>query len=177
MVVTRRTLLKQAFLVTVGAALIPSCMHDKSKASVILKNITVDGDQEKMLAAVSETILPTTDTPGASAIGAHLFVLKMVDDCFKKTDQEKFMAGMTAFEKQTRDKTGRSFMECDNGQKNNVIAELDKSKSQDEQSYFYHTVKRLTVQAYTSSEFFLTKVHIYKMIPGRFEGCVPLQNT
>ncbi len=84
---------------------------------------------------------------------------------------------MVDFEKQVSAKTGKSFINCDPGQKNTIIAELDASKSKDARSYFYHTVKRLTVQAYTTSEFFLTRVHIYKMIPGRFEGCVPLQNA
>ncbi len=97
MPVTRRTLLKQAFFITVGASLLPSCMHDKSKASVILKNIPIDSDQEKMLASVSETILPTTDTPGAKEIGAHLFVLKMVDRLFPAGRTATVFAGNGGF--------------------------------------------------------------------------------
>ncbi len=47
-----------------------------------------------MLAELAETILPKTDTPGAKDLAAHLFALKMVDDCYTKTNQEKYMKGM-----------------------------------------------------------------------------------
>ncbi len=170
---------KAGFFITVGASLLPYCMNDKSKgfgnpARIFL----IDSDQEKMIAAlVSGTILPTTETPGAREVSAHLFVLKMVDDCFRQKDQQQFLQGMSDFEKQVREKNGTSFERCDQKQQQTIVAALDASKSTDAQSCFYRTVKRLTIQAYTSSEFFLTKVHIYKMIPGRFEGCVPLQNA
>ena len=42
---------------------------------------------------------------------------------------------------------------------------------------FYGTVKRLTVQSFTSSQYYLTKVQVFEMIPGRYHGCVPLKNA
>jgi hypothetical protein len=40
---------------------------------------------------------------------------------------------------------------------------------------FYQTVKERTIQAYTSSEFFLTKVQVYELVPARYHGCVPVK--
>ncbi len=86
MKMTRREALRNCFIITVGTALLPSCMQ-KDKASVALKNLEVNTDQEKLIAELSETIIPKTDTPGAKDVYAHLFVLKMVDDCYEKKDQ------------------------------------------------------------------------------------------
>jgi len=101
----RRQALKRLAIITAGVSLIPSCMQDKNKASILLKNLQVGGDQEQLLAELAETIIPATDTPGAKDISAHLFVLKMMDDCYTKEDQQKFMRGLEQFEKETKNKT------------------------------------------------------------------------
>ena len=71
----RREALKQFVFVSAGMALIPSCMQDRSKSSMLLKKINISSADESMLAELSETILPKTATPGAKDISAHLFVL------------------------------------------------------------------------------------------------------
>jgi hypothetical protein len=45
----------------------------------------------------------------------------------------------------------------------------------DELNFFYSTTKKQTILAYTSSSWFLTKVQVYELVPGRFHGCVPVQ--
>src|SRR6185295_2251084 len=91
----RRAAIRNFVVFSAGVALIPSCMQEgKSRPSVTLKNIPLTGEQEKMLAALTETILPKTNTPGAADLASHLFVLKMVDDCYEKSDREKFIKGM-----------------------------------------------------------------------------------
>jgi hypothetical protein len=39
---------------------------------------------------------------------------------------------------------------------------------------FFNTTKGLTIQSYIASEYFLTKVQVYELIPGRYHGCVPV---
>ena len=173
--IDRRSALKQFAFISAGIAFLPSCMHDKSKASIILKNIPVDGDQEKMLAELAETIIPKTNTPGAKDISAHLFALKMVDDCYKKEDQQKFMQGLAAFEKTTKDKAGKSFIDCTPQQREQLLKNMEASKNAtDDAVQFYNTMKALTIRAYTTSQFYLTNVRVYKLVPGPFKGCVPV---
>jgi hypothetical protein len=178
MTINRRHAIKQFLFVSAGIALIPSCMQDKSKASVILKNLVIDNRQEKLLAELSETIIPVTDTPGAKDISAHLFVLKMIDDCYGKEDQQKFMKGMEAFNTQCKIQFGDYFAICTPEQRTTFLqqAETGKDKGAD-LNFFYNTTKRLTIQAYTSSKFYLTKINVYKMVPGRYHGCVPVKTS
>jgi hypothetical protein len=49
--------------------------------------------------------------------------------------------------------------------------ELKKDKK-DPLFEFYQKAKGLALYAYTSSEYFMTKVQVYEQIPGRFHGCV-----
>ena len=178
MIVNRRHALRQFLFVSAGIALIPSCMQDKSKASVILKNFTIDGDQEMMLAELSETIIPATNSPGAKDISAHLFALKMLDDCYRKEDQQQFVKGMELFEKNCTTQFGSSFAKCKREQRNSFLQKIESNKNaKDDQQFFYNTVKRLTIQAYTSSKFYLTNINVYKLVPGKFHGCAPVKAT
>lgn len=172
----RRTVLKQMVYVTGGLLLLPACLQNRSKASILLKNIPVDGEQEAMLAELSETIIPATDTPGAKDISAHLFTLMMVDDCYAKEDRQKFTAGLKAFQKKTEDDFGASFPALSPAQKQTLLTAMEgAADGKEDVHFFYKTVKNLTIKAYTTSKFFLTNVHVYEMVPGRWHGSVPVK--
>jgi len=164
-----------------------------------LKNLTVDGDQAGLLEELTATLIPSDDAPGAREISAHLFVLKMVDDCMSKADQEKFMKGLAAFDAASRRSSGKGFAEASAEQRAALLTAVEGGKAPGgkasggkgtdgkapggkdgetaggEVGFFYSAVKRLTIQAYTSSQFFLTKVQVYELVPGRFHGCVPVK--
>jgi hypothetical protein len=172
--ISRRKALKQFVFVTAGLAIIPSCMQDRSKSALLLKKITIGSDDEAMLAELSETIIPKTTSPGAKDISAHLFVLKMVDDCTKKEDQEIFIKGMSEFKVFCKSNAGKDFVNCNAEERKKVLTDLIAKKDEENNlNAFFKTVKRFTIQAYTSSEFFLTKVQVYELVPGRYHGCVP----
>ena len=174
----RRTVIKSFFAISAGATLIPSCIHQETKSSILLKNIKVNGDQEKMMAELAETIIPKTSTPGAKDLSSHLFVLMMVDDCSTPADQQKFMKGMEEFDAFAKKNYGHNFVDCSPSQKEELLKNLEgKQGVSEDMSAFYATTKRLTIQSFTSSKYFLTTVQVYKMIPGRFHGCVPVKNN
>jgi len=174
----RRVAIQQLLMVWAGVALLPSCLQNEKKVSIPLKLIQILPEDENMLAELAETILPKTDTPGAKDLSAHLFALKMVDDCYSKINQEKYIEGMKAFESFVSKKTGTSFTSISPSERQSIVAELDKQKSSGEAlSFFFQSTKRLTVEAYTTCEYYMTKIRGYKMIPGKFQGCIPLKTA
>ncbi|HWV67212.1 gluconate 2-dehydrogenase subunit 3 family protein [Chitinophaga sp.] len=176
MTVTRRAALRQLLYVSAGMAILPACLQHTSRTSLTLKNIAVDGDQEKMLAELVETIIPATSTPGAKELSAHLFTLIMMDDCYKKEDQQKWLSGMKAFEQAGKKLNGHSFVDSTPAQREALLKTFEAAKDdKDDAAFFYRATKRLTIQAYTSSKYFLTKVNVYELVPARFHGCVPLK--
>lgn len=174
MSVSRRSAIKQVLLVSAGIALLPSCLR-KAPASVALKNVVLDGDDEQMLAALATTIIPSTGTPGAKEVSAHLFTMKMVDDCFNKEGQQKWVDGMKAFEALCEKKNGHSFVKSTPAEKEALLKLLENEDPANvPAAHFYQVTKRLTVQAYTNSEYYLTKVEQWELVPARFHGSFPV---
>lgn len=173
--ITRRNAIKHCLIITVGAALVPSCMQEKSKPAIAYKHLSIDGNDEKLITEVSETIIPATDTPGAKDTYTHLFVLKMLDDCYTKDEQQKFLKGMKEFEKISQKKFDKSFVDCNGLQREELVRNNINSKevSQDV-SAFFAIMKKLTLQGYMTSKYYLTSVEVYKLVPGKFQGCIPV---
>jgi hypothetical protein len=175
MPVDRRTAIRQFVFASAGMVIIPSCMNRENNPGISLKNISLSKVEESFLEELAETIIPRTQTPGAKDISAHRFVLKMVDDCSAKRDQEIFMSGLKAFSKEAERIGGKHFSKLDAAGKIKVVQEIEASSESDEtMRRFYKTFRKLTIQAYSSSEFFLTSIRVYEIIPGRFHGCVPV---
>ena len=174
--VNRRSAIRQLFCVSAGALILPSCMEDKTKSAILLKNFSIDPEDEKSLEELMETILPKTSTPGAKDIYAHLFALKMLDDCYKKDDQRKFVNGLKQFQKTAKSELNASFLKATLPEKHALLRKIEADKeSKDDLAYFYSTSKQLTIQAYTTSQYYLTKVQVYEMVPARYHGCVPVK--
>jgi hypothetical protein len=170
----RRTAIRNVVLLSAGATLLPSCHHE-DKISLPLKNISLSGSQEKMLAELSETIFPKTSTfIGAKDIKAHEFVLTMVDDCTAPEDQKKFTSGMKSFEDTCNEKMNRAFENCTLQQRMEFLQQVEKKQDvPDDAVNFYWTVKRYTIQGFTSSKEFMTDIRKYKLVPGgNYRGCV-----
>ncbi len=173
----RRLSIKTLFIISAGAALLPSCSQNDAKSSLSLKNIRIDGKQESLLAAISKTIIPKTSTPGAEDVSAHLFALMMVDDCYPPDAQDKFVKGMNEFEDFSKKKLNKSFVKSTPAEREELLSIEDKKDIPGNVASFYNSMRRLTLQAYTTSEYYLTKVQGYKIIPGKFQGCVPAKKA
>jgi hypothetical protein len=177
MTINRRTAIRQLAILSVGAALLPACRDDRSKPDLMLKNFKVDDKQQKLLEELTATLIPTTTTPGARDVSAHLFILKMLDDCSSRSDQDKFLSGMKKFESgYAARSSGKSFVASTTPQRESFLLDIESKKLPDEElNFFYSTAKRWTILAYSSSRFFLTKVQVYELVPGRWHGCIPVQ--
>lgn len=172
----RRHAIRNVVYISAGVVLLPACLQ-QNKSSVVLKNISVTGSQEEMLAALAESILPKTKNfIGADDLKAHEFVLIMVDDCSSPEDQEKFAKGLKAFDQLSHDKFGQIFKSFTSEQKKEFLSAVENKKDIPEEALqLYRTVKRYTVQCFTSSKDYMLDVRKWKMIPGSdFKGCVKI---
>lgn len=172
----RRTALKYLFVVAGGTALLPSCLHKESKASVFLKNIDIDGDQEAMLAEFAETLIPKSATPGAKDTYAHLHVLRMMDNCFDKDAQKKFIAGMKDVEDMMKKAHNTNFVKATPSQRAEIVTVLEAKKASEDALQFYKLMKNLTIQGYLTSKPVLGDIFKYELVPGRYNGAYPVKN-
>ncbi len=175
-VMKRRTALRNIIIISAGAAVLPSCRVADQKA-VALKNISVSGKQQEMLAALAESIIPKTNNfVGANDLRAHEFVLTMVDDCTSPEGQKIFTDGLSAFEDHCKKDYSTSFIDLSDQQRTELIKTLEaNSDLQDKAALFYKTAKQYTIQCFTSSKKYLLDIRKWKMVPGsNFKGCVKI---
>jgi Gluconate 2-dehydrogenase subunit 3 len=173
----RRSSIKTLIIISAGT-LLPSCLQDDKKSSVSYKKIKINKKKENLISEIGETIIPKTNTPGAKDVSAHLFALMMIDDCYDPDKQNQFEKGLKEFDEFSKKKFDKSFLKCTPSERSELLKSIeDKNGIPENVSFFYNTIKSLTLQAYTSSQYYLTKVHEYKLVPGVFYGCVPVKKA
>jgi len=169
----RRVALKSMALAMGAMASLPSWASGWSKDS-IPKGMLLSVDQSNVLSAVAETIIPKTDTPGAGELGVGKFVQKMVTDCYDKKAQTNLAKGVDSIEAQSMKSFGKSYADATKEQKVQLLQEMEKNGDADQKAFF-GMVKNLTIQGYMNSEYVMTNLTHYEMIPARYHGCVPVK--
>jgi len=172
----RRLVIKQVLIMAGGLALLPSCLREEGKSTIKLQHLDVSIEQENLLADIAETIIPRTKTPGAKELKLHLFVLKMLDDCYEEADQKLFMSGLSAFKEKTYDQFSKSFQKLSVHQREGLLTKLEKDPSP-ELSAFYKITKDKTIDGYLNSKYVMTNLIIYELVPGRYNGYFPVKTA
>ncbi|NBA86744.1 gluconate 2-dehydrogenase subunit 3 family protein [Emticicia sp. CRIBPO] len=127
-------------------------------------------DQASLIAEVADIIIPTTDTPGAKAAGVEQFIIRVMRDCYEKPDQEKFFGGLAKLDADSKAKFKKGFADLSLQQKNIMIQDATVYNKD-----FFVRMRELTITGYFISEIGATQALAYLPIPGRFDGCIPLE--
>lgn len=178
-IMKRRDAFKNLVFLTGGITLLPSCLTNSGKASIALKNIDISADQEKLLGEIASTIIPQTDTPGAKEVGSHLFVLKMLDDCYEKEVQQKFISGLNQLEKSTKKSFGNSFVNCTARQKQELLLSIENEEAHSQEVFdFYKIMKERTIQGYLTSKYVVINLEKYELVPSvKYNGYYRVKNV
>ena len=169
----RRVALKSMAVAMGAMAGLPSWASGWNKSSVGQAGL-LSADQSKNLAAIVETIIPKTDTPGAGELGVGDFVQKMVKDCYDSKTQANLASGISNVDEQSVQRFGKSYSDASKEQKLQLLQEIEKG-SDSNQRAFLSMVKNLTIQGYMTSEYVMTNITHYEMVPARYHGCVPVK--
>lgn len=175
----RKTAIRNILIISAGAVLLPGCKNS-DRPKIFLKNISLSGSDEELLANMTRLIIPKTkDFIGAEDLKSHEFLLVMMDDCNGPENQKKFTDGMKSFKEGCKKKFDNSFIRCTDQQKKDFLKELDINKNQNDFAVeFYKTVKGYTVQSYTTSKEYMLQIEGYNMVPGsNYKGRVPVKKS
>ena len=179
----RRSAIQHLAVLACGVSLAPACSFDENKVSIALDRLKINASHERLMSEVVETMIPETDLPGAKALGLHHFVLVMVNDCQTKSAGEAFVKGLDQIESYVKQHYDRSFLksnheareailyqlideETNGGEENNPVLEAIKT--------FLAITKQYTVQGFLASQYVMTEVFPYQLVPISYKGCVPL---
>ena len=170
--INRRKALRTLLYIAGGTLVLPACFRESGKASIDLTHLSVSEGDEQLLAEFTETLIPATDTPGGKELLLHLFVLKMVDDCHSPEEQEKFTKGLSAFSAWSQQELGMEFLRADADSRTALLARIGKTSDEDLKQFFSITKQR-AIQGYMNSQYVMTNLVKYELVPGRYNGYAP----
>jgi hypothetical protein len=129
-------------------------------------------DQRALLAAISERIIPTTDTPGAIAAGVPQFIELMVADFYETGDRNDFLSGMGVVEGHARVHFATGFTQLAPEEQDQVLNLAMRNQIAGAGGFFNHC-RQLVILGYYTSEIGCKQERVYVPVPGRYDGQYP----
>ena len=170
----RRQAIKRAALLSGGMVLLNHSLFGQDSSLSTPISVTFGPKQERLLQMVVDTLIPTTDTPGAKELKVDQFVLLMVNDCHSEKDQTAFYSGLHNLDAFTEKHFGQSFTLCDADTRVEALNSLSKSPdTAPELQAFIQIAKDRTIQGYLESRYVMTEARPHKMIPDPYDGYYP----
>jgi gluconate 2-dehydrogenase gamma chain len=181
----RREALKRTAWIMGGAVSAPAVLGIlkgcTAKPTIDWKPVFLSNEQGALVSEVAEIIIPKTDTPGAKEVGVPGFIDQLVNECFTKEDQDKFLNGLKTFDDDARKEHGDPFIELDPEQQSAFVKKVHdaavNSDDSGEDKPFILTMKELTMLGFFTSEVGASQVLQYSPVPGSYKGCVPLSEA
>jgi Gluconate 2-dehydrogenase subunit 3 len=160
-----------------GTAFLEGCKTADKKSAI---GLPLTKEQIAYLDEIAETIIPTTNTPGAKAAKVGEFMQTMVTDCYTESDQKIFLEGMNILNDASDKKFSKDFMTLGAEQRKELLIAIDKeakeysaAKKKEDPNHYFSLMKQLTLLGYFSSEIGATQALRYNAVPGKFEACIP----
>ncbi|MHA8094160.1 gluconate 2-dehydrogenase subunit 3 family protein [Aquirufa lenticrescens] len=158
--ISRRNWVKGMALATLGSVV----FTDLKAANA--PSILWSADQDQLLQAWMGVIIPESSIPGAVSLGVPAYVKVMLRDCYEPTTATtliKVLAALPSIEKVTESEKEQLFFQIEQGKQGSDAQKAMK------------TLKGLTIQGYTTTEYVMVNHFNYVMAPGFFNGCEPIK--
>lgn len=170
----RRTVLRQLGYGSAGILLWPGCRPNP--ASVVeYPRLQLTSDQQQWIEKYAQVLLPVKNLELGTAESAGALTLTMLNEIHAPEDIVKFKTGLLEIKQQTQAQYGEDFSNLSQEQQLKLIHYLDQREEvESPASFFHYTVKNYTLQHFTSSKYYLSGHLGYTMIPGKYQGCVPV---
>jgi len=135
----------------------------------------LDLAQAALVGAVADTIIPRTDTPGATDVGIEAFVDVIVAEYYPDEERASFLAGLAAIDDHARAVGGGAFTALTTASRGAVIESLESAADRrTDPARTYWRLKGLVVHGYFTSERVMKDVLKVEIMPGRFDGAAPM---
>jgi hypothetical protein len=177
----RRLAIKNLGMLTGGLLFLPACDFSEEKASIVLNRFQITPIQENLLKDLVATFIPEGEIPGAKSLGVNNFVWIMVDDSMKEENQKSYINGLKIFDFKVKELSGKSFAELELAERLDVLRNLLQSGTEEDENIkktdagdivnFINTSKYYTVWGYMQSEYIMTEIMPYQLVPGSYGSC------
>lgn len=178
-IISRREAIRRATVIAGGVALVGSgalvaCTSERREPTRRVS--ALDPDDRALAEAVADTILPdTAASPSARAAGAGPAMDLLLTDCYDEDAQRRVQRGLDELRSRCRSQCGAGFASLAQPERERLLREIDAEAQRAGPTHWFHLVHELSMRAYFTSEVGVTKALRWTLVPGRWEGCVPLR--
>ena len=130
-------------------------------------------DQRALVSAISERILPTTDTPGAITAGVPAFIEMMLADWYAPGDRDDFMNGLGVVDGYARVQHEKAFAALLPEQQDQLLTLAMQGRIPALGGEFFQHCRQLVVLGYYTSETGCKQERVYLPVPGHYDGKYP----
>jgi len=151
---------------------------------------TLNPNQNDMVVAMIDHIIPATDTPGARAARVNEFIDVILSEWATAEERQNFLSGLADVDKRSNELFGKDFVVASAAQQLTLLLAMDdavsaersrrtrhSSDSSDERDTqlkgsFFSVFKNITLHGYYTSEIGFTQELKLQIIPGAQHGCL-----
>jgi Gluconate 2-dehydrogenase subunit 3 len=155
---------------------------------------TLSSQQNATVMAMSEIIIPQTDTPGANGAKVNEFIDVVLTDWATDVERKRFLTGLAAVDERSNKLYAKNFSDGTPEQQTALLQAMDdewvreesvpkphytgyEKRDQQLTGNWFGVFKRLTLTGYYTSEIGFTQELKKVIIPGAYHGCQPVNTT
>jgi hypothetical protein len=125
---------------------------------------------------IGETIIPTTTTPGAKAVGIGAFMVGIVNDCYDDATRSSFVRGLASIDDASKSRHGKQFVAASPAERTALLNDIQREERAftrehpSDTPHYFRLLRELTLLGYFSSEIGCTQTLRYVETPGSYDG-------
>ena len=150
--------------------------------------------QDATVTVMAELIIPRTETPGAKDTNVNLFIDRVLADWYTEGERARFVAGLADVDARAQALFEKNFVDAAGAQQAEILRSLgeglaeamavvangprgNRGAAPEPAGHFYLEFRKLVLMGYFTSEAGFSQQLGEEIVPGRFDGCAPLQSS
>jgi hypothetical protein len=169
--ISRREAIRRAALLA-GVVLAPEWLSVIDRAAPAAQALHLTPAQVAIVSAVADRIIPRTDTPGAADVGVPAFIDRLYGEFMTAGERQMLTDGLA----QVEAAGGASFRSLPADRQDTVLRGIARAEEGRDQGFF-RLIRSATILGYFTSEQVGRNVLHYDPVPGRYDGCLPIDQV
>jgi len=132
--------------------------------------------QRALLTALSERIIPTTDTPGAIAADVPAYIEKLLADWALPEDATLITAGLDRMNGIAHAEYGLPLVEAGPARQDGLLSRAMDDGFPDGRTFF-EALRQMVIAGYFTSDIGMTVERVYLPVPGHYDGAYPMERV
>lgn len=162
----------RAFVLSPAMLTLTSCAERWSVDKVSGSPTGFSSSELEILSTVADTIIPSDGSIGALSTDTHLFLARLVSDCFDSDFQSEFKAHLADLNANAIKEFSSNLSDLDQSQREKQLISYEQAGG--DETAFFSFLKSQAIRGFQTSELVMVNHLGYVMAPGFYNGNVDL---